>query len=524
MQIRCHEIDHYPGLTSFFRPQLCESITTVNPKAKIQRALAFCQLGQFTRAEQMCREIVISRPNNTDALHILGLVALETQNFSRAVELLSRVVRIDPRYATAFVNRGSAFQALGQCEAALESYDQALALEPGLAAAAFGRANALYELGRLDEALVAFDRTISLMPDDAQAHCNRGNALRELHQLDAALASYERAIALRGDLAVAHCNRANILSELNSWERALAGYDWAIALNPDYAEAYFNKAMTQLLIEDFENGWVNYEWRLKLKRAPAQNMTEEARFRERRWNGKDSLAGKTILIRSEQGYGDTIQFCRYATVLAGLGAHVILEVQKPLLKLLQPLTGAARVVEAGTPVEFDHQIPMLSLPLAFNTRLDTIPRAGRYLASDPAKVADWESRLGARLRPRVGLVWRGKLQRGDNRSVPLSELAGVLPARFQYVSLQKELSKFDAGVLQAYEIMDYSAELHDFSDTAALCDCMDIVISIDTSIAHLSGADCAWYPTARLYRQNSANAWGEICGRAFADLALTLRS
>jgi tetratricopeptide (TPR) repeat protein len=581
----------------------------VNPNIKIQRALAFCQQGQFTRAEQVCREIVNSRPNNTDALHILGLVALETQNFTGAVELLSRVVKIDPRYATAFVNRGSAFQALGQWEAALESYaqalaldanlaeahyncgvvlqklqrreealarydttialrpdladvyfnralvlhelkhlpaalasyDQALALEPGLAAAARGRANALYELGRLNEALAAFDRTISLTPEDALAHCNRGNVLRELRQLDAALASYERAIALQGALAVAHCNRANVLSELNKWDLALAGYDQAIALNPDYAEAYFNKAMTQLLIEDFENGWVNYEWRLKLKRTPTQNVTDEARFRERRWNGKDSIAGKKILVRSEQGYGDNIQFCRYVAVLAGLGGQVLLEVQRPLLKLLQPLQGASQVLEPGTPVEFDYQIPLLSLPLAFDTKLGTIPSATRYLASDPAKVAAWESKLGTKVRPRVGLVWRGKLQRGDNRSAELSELAGCLPAGFQYVSLQKEISKIDTVVLETKEIINCSAEQHDFSDTAALCDCMDVVISIDTSIAHLSGAlgkrtwillpiypdwrwsrsgaDCPWYPTARLYRQSSANAWGEVYTRVLADLA-----
>lgn len=581
----------------------------MNPKAKIQQALDFCQLGQFTRAEQVCREIVSSRPNNTDALHILGLVALETQNFTRAAELLSRVVKIDPRYATAFVNRGSAFQALGQWQAALESYaqalaldanlaeahyncgvvlqklqrseealasydtaiglrpdladvyfnralvlhelnrlpaalasyDQALMLEPGLAAAALGRANALYELGRLDEALAAYDRTISLTPDDAQAHCNRGNVLRELHQLIAALASYERAIALRSDLAVAHCNRANVLSELNQWDLALAGYDQAIALNPDYPEAHFNKAMTQLLIEDFENGWVNYEWRLKLKRTPTQNITEEVRFREKRWNGKDSLAGKRILIRSEQGYGDTIQFCRYVAVLAGLGAEVMLEVQRPLLELLQPLQGAAQVLEPGKPVEFDYQIPLLSLPLAFGTTLATIPSATSYLASDPAKVVAWKSKLGPGLRPRVGLVWRGKVQRGDNRSAELTELAACLPVGFQFVCLQKEIPKPDAGVLATHEIMDCSAELHNFSDTAALCDCMDIVISIDTSIAHLSaalgkrtwillptypdwrwsrsGADCPWYPTARLYRQSSSNAWGEVYARVFADIA-----
>jgi tetratricopeptide (TPR) repeat protein len=581
----------------------------VNRNARIQQALAFCQQGQFTRAQQVCREIVSSRPNNTDALHILGLVALETQNFTGAVELLSRVVKIDPRYATAFVNRGSAFRALGQWEAALESYaqalaldanlaeahynrgvvlqklqrgeealasydtaiaarpdladayfnralllhelkrlpaalasyDQALALEPGLAAAALGRANTLYELGRLDEALAAFDRAISLTPGDAQAHCNRGNVLRELRRLDAALVSYERAIALRGDLAVAHCNRANVLSEFNEWDAALASYDRAIALQPDYAEAYFNKAMTQLLIEDFENGWVNYEWRLKLKRTPTQHVTEEARFRDRRWNGKEPLAGKKILLRSEQGYGDTIQFCRYAAVLAGLEAHVILEVQRPLLKLLQPLQGASQVLEPGTAAEFDYQIPLLSLPLAFNTKPATIPAATGYLSSDPAKVVAWESKLGTRVRPRVGLVWRGKLQRGDNRSAELSELAGCLPAGFQYVSLQKEISKPDAGLLETRGIMNCSAELHDFTDTAALCDCMDVVISIDTSIAHLSaalgkrtwillptypdwrwsrsGADCAWYPSARLYRQSAANAWGEVCTRVFADLA-----
>jgi len=581
----------------------------VNPKIKIEQALAFCQQGQFVQAREVCRKIVRSRPNNPDALHILGLVALETQDFTGAVELLSRVVKIDPRYATAFVNRGSALQALGQWEAALESYgqalmldanlaqahyncgvvlhrlgrrdealarydtaivlrlelaevyfnravvlhelhrlpaalasyDQALALDPRLAAATLGRANALHELGRLDEALTAFDRAISLTPDDALAHCNRGNVLRELQQLDAALASYERAIAHRGDLAVAECNRANVLSELNRWDLALAGYDRAIALKPDYAEAYLNKAMMQLLIEDYQNGWVNYEWRLRLKRTPTQTGTDDARLQDRRWNGKDSLAGKRILVRSEQGYGDTIQFCRYVALLASLGARVVLEVQRPLLELLRPLDGAEQVLEAGTPVEFDYQIPLLSLPLAFDTTRATIPCVTRYLASDPAKLAAWERKLGVRVKPRVGLVWRGKVVRCDNRSVELSEVVACLPKGFQYVSLQKEISARDAGVLAANEIMNCSADQQDFSDAAALCDCMDVVISIDTSIAHLSGAlgretwillpsypdwrwsrsgaECPWYPSARLYRQRSANAWGELCTRVFADLA-----
>jgi hypothetical protein len=220
---------------------------------------------------------------------------------------------------------------------------------------------------------------------------------------------------------------------------------------------------------------------------------------------------------------------------------VLLEAQPPLLALLQPLQGASQVLETGTPVEFDYQIPLLSLPLALNTRPATIPLLTRYLASDPAKVAAWERELGIRTRPRVGLVWRGRLQRGDNRSAQLSDLSGRLPAGFQYVSLQKEISEFERDALERNKIMNCSAGQHDFSDTAALCDCMDVVISIDTSVAHLSGAlgkrtwillptcpdwrwsrsgtDCPWYPSARLYRQRSANAWAELYSRVFADLA-----
>ena len=323
-------------------------------------------------------------------------------------------------------------------------------------------------------------------------------------------------------------------------DAALASYDKAIELKPDYADALFHKSLALLLAGNFRQGWEFYEWRLKRENPASPRRV----FPRPLWLGSQSISGKTILLHSEQGLGDSIQFCRYAVFVAGLGARVILEVEPPLFGLFNKLAGVSELVIKGNPLpDFDYHCPLLSLPFAFKTDLGTIPCARHYLKCPPDKLEHWKSRLGEKNGPRVGLAWNGNVMHMNDgsRSIPLSALTRHLPEGFTYVSLQKEIREIDKSTLESSaNIFHYGEELNDFTDTAALCKLMDVVISVDTSVAHLSGAlgkptwvllpfspdwrwmldrdDSPWYPDIRLFRQQKPNDWSEAIERIISSL------
>ncbi|MFZ4478530.1 MAG: tetratricopeptide repeat protein [Rhodoferax sp.] len=433
--------------------------------------MAFHQRGQLVQAQALYADLLKIQPKQVDALYLLGVIAGQTGDHGRAIDLIGKAIEIKPDNPLFYYNLGVAFKELKQYDAAAESYRKAIAIKP----------------------------------DYAQAHSNCGIALKELGQVGPALASYDRAIAIK----------------------------------PDYAEAYWNKAVALLLSGDFDQGWALHEWRWRRDKAAARN------FRQPLWLGKEAVAGKTILLHGEQGLGDTIQFCRYASLVADLGARVVLEVQPPLLDVLKQLTGVSEWVAAGAALpEFDIHCPLLSLPLAFNTRLDAIPASAQYLAANADKLTLWEGRLGRKAGPRIGLVWSGSSahKKDHDRSVLLSALLAQLPADFQYVSLQKEVREIDRTALESSgKILHFGDQLRDFNDTAALCELMDLVISVDTSVAHLSGAlgkrtwlllpfvpdwrwlldreDSPWYPSAKLIRQPAAGDWESVFAKVGADLA-----
>jgi tetratricopeptide (TPR) repeat protein len=543
--------------------------------ALLQRAVTLHQHGDFGRARILYEEVLKIRPTHADAWHLLGVIAAQTNQPARAVELIAKSIALDPANFAAYGNLGSALYAQrklpealsaydraialkrdfdqayllrGNClyelrrhEAALESYDAAIALRPDLAEAHSNRGNALQALGRLEASLASYEQAISLKPDFAEAHSNRGNVLRELDRYDAALASYDRALAIDPKCVSAHFNRGVVLNQLRQLPAALASYEAAIDIDPDFAEAHFNRAILWLLTGDFARGWVEHEWRWKNRLG--SNINEKRELTVPLWRG-ESPAGSTILLYSEQGFGDTLQLCRYAALVADLGARVILEVPQPLRTLLAGLEGVSRLIAPGDdPGHFDYQCPLMSLPLAFKTDLDSIPSREAYLRADPAKVSTWREQLGEKTLPRVGLMWNGNpIQPNDrNRSFWLADWIRYLPEGFQYVSLQPQLRAADALTLQGNpHIFNPSGKLRDFSDTAALCECMDLVISVCTSVAHLSGAlgkrtwillafaadwrwllertDSPWYPSATLYRQPARGEWVPVFERVARDL------
>lgn len=481
--------------------------------ARLQQALDLYRQGRWAQAQVLYEKVLKIAPMHFDALNSLGIIAAQLGNTKRAVVLFERAIEADPDDVRAYVNRGLAHHALMNLEAAVTSYDEAIAKR--------------------------FDH--------AEAHFNRGNVLLELGQLDAALASYDVAISIDANYVEAHCNRGVVLNQMDQFDAALADFDRAITLRPDYANAYFNRSFIWLARGDFARGWIDYEWRRNLGKS--SGAPEKAQFSQPRWLGKEPIADKTILLQSEQGFGDTLQFCRYAKLLAESGARVIMEVQRPLMHLLANLEGVSQLIASGSAMpQFDYHCSLMSLPLAFNTSLATIPRAEKYLSSDPIKLAQWRNKLGEKKRPRVGLVWSGSTTNRNerNRSFPLADLLDHLPAQIDYFRLQKDVREPDARTLRENpQIWDFSEELRDFSDTAALCGCMDIVISTCTSVAHLSAAlgrttwillghaadwrwlldrdDSPWYASARLYRRRKAHGWNEVFERMATDLSVTLQ-
>lgn len=389
-------------------------------------------------------------------------------------------------------------------------------------------------------ALETINKAIKINPANAGYYLNRGAAQKELKLLTEAVASFDRAIALQPDYAQAYSNRGIVQKELKYIDAAVASFDKAIALQPGHAEAYWNKAIALLVNGRYEEGWALYEWRWNLN---DKNFVRR-NYPQPMWLGTPSVQGKTVLLYGEQGLGDTLQLCRYARLVAAQGARVVMEVPRALHALLQGLDGVHVWVIAGEPLPaFDYHCPMLSLPLALKTTLDTIPTPPAYLKSDAALEAQWAQRLGPKTQPRVGLVWSGNpVHKNDhNRSLALSQLLAVLPDGVEYVSLQKDPREADRATLQnSPQIRHLGDDLNHYADTAALVDLMDLVISVDTSVAHLSGAlgkptrillpyspdwrwlhdrtDSPWYPSVTLYRQALAGDWGAALQQVQRDL------
>ncbi len=440
------------------------------------------------------------------------------------------------REAKAHYNRGVALHERRRYDEALAAYERAIALKPDFVEALNNRGNILSELVRLDEALASYDRALALRPDFAESLDNRGVALYDLRRFDEALASHERVLALNPDNPEALNNRANALHALKRHDEALAGYKRAIVLQPDFAVAHWNDGLARLRLGDFRGGWPQYEWGWK---AGYRGM--ERRFAQPRWTGAEPLAGKTLLLHAEQGFGDTIQFARYAPLAAGAGAKVVIEVHSSLAAL--EFRDASSVVSRGSPLPaFDLQCPLLSLPLAFGTELDTIPARVPYLSAPEASLARWKPRFPRVEGLRIGLAWSGRTRPDPGRSMALAQLAPLfeLPG-IHFVSLQRDVRDSDAAVLRGRPgLLHLGPDLADFADTAAVIAQLDLVITIDTAVAHLAGAmgkpvwillpylsdwrwllerdDSPWYPTARLFRQHEARAWDTVIARVRAAL------
>jgi tetratricopeptide (TPR) repeat protein len=479
------------------------------PEAMLNLALLFHQQGRYEEAVAHGRQATAMRPDHIEAIFACGNALVELKRFDEALRDYARVLQFVPNHAQAMSNRGRALLGLERYTEALQSFDQALAHQPALIEALFNRGAALDRLRRYRESIDTYDKLLAVRPDYVDAYCNRGIALTFLGRHDDAIRSYESALALR----------------------------------PDDPDAHLAASMSRLLLGDFQRGLEQYEWR---SLAPFQRR-HQRNFNAPLWLGEESLAGKTILLHAEQGFGDSIQFVRYVSMVARLGARVLLEVQPALQRLFSGLDGAHTVLAKGQELPaFDFHCPLMSLPRAFRTDLQSIPAEVPYLYADPARKTEWASRLPVAGVPRVGLVWSGNADHKNDhfRSIPLADLIHALPENFQYVSLQKELRSEERSLLESSgRIVHYGDQLTDFAETAALASQLDLVVSVDTSVAHLAGAmgmpvwlmlaanpdwrwllqrtDSPWYPSMKLFRQAATGSWHDVLQSVAGALTVT---
>jgi tetratricopeptide (TPR) repeat protein len=439
------------------------------------------------------------------------------------------------------LKQGKALFDLGRYAEALECFNLFEKHNPGIAPLYQTRGLCLQRLGRFAEAQADFERSIALNPGEAETHKNLGTLLSRLGRMEQSFASFDRALALRPNFPAALTEKARALWSVQLLDEAFAALHRSQAVDPGNAHTIWNLALLQMLTGDFERGLSGREARWK-----ASLGLVDRGFSQALWLGDQPIAGRTILLHADEGLGDSIQFARYAPMLAALGAQVILEAPAPIQQLLGGIAGVAACTSRSlTPsLAFDLHCPLGSLPLACGTRLDTIPFADAYLPAPPAaRVTAWEDRLGPRNRFRVGLAWSGNPDHNNdhNRSMTLRTLAPLLDCDVQFVSLQKGVRDQDRAFLGEHpDIVDLTEYLTDFSETAALMSCLDLVISVDTSVAHLAGAlgvpvwtmlpfnpdwrwllnrnDSPWYSSMSLFRQPKRGEWASVVDRVRLEL------
>ncbi len=512
----------------------------MNAQEHYEQGLSLLRSGDPVQAMSAFDSAIAVTPGFAEAHNSRGIALAMLGQNDDALTSFDRALSLKPDYAECHNNCGIVLQELGRLDAALASFERAIALTPDNPRVHNNRGAILNELRRSDDAAISCEKAIALDPSYPPAFYNRGMALHDLGRFDDALASFDQAISLHPDYAEAHHNRAALLQDLLRLDEAIAGYAAATKLQPGRAESHANQAHCCLQLGRFEQGWRLNEWRKKLP-LPVGNRT----FPQPLWLGREDIARRTLFVHCEQGFGDTIQFCRYGKLLKRRGANVVMSVQEPLHRLLRQLGPEIDVIgETDVPAHFDYHCPMMSLPLALATTLATIPTERRYIFADKQLLHDWETRLPPRSRPRIGLAWRGSTAHKNdrNRSIDPDVLVPLFSLDAHWISLQYD----DAPAQSDPRLVSFAGQWQDFADTAAVIEGLDLVVSVDTAVAHLAGAmgkpvfvllpfnsdwrwlldrhDSPWYPSARLFRQAHSESWTDVIERVHAACGDFLRS
>ncbi|HWA39921.1 MAG TPA: tetratricopeptide repeat protein [Burkholderiales bacterium] len=496
--------------------------------------------GDLDAAMAACRGVLAGLPDDPAALNLIAAIAADRGQIEEGLAWAARAARADSRAAGPHYTMGRLFemqQRLGEAEA---SYRRAIDLAPRDARAHNNLGVVLQMQGRAADALACYRAAVELAPDLPEANQNYASIARDPAALERAVRGFRARTETNPEDAAAYNSAANALRELGRHDESLAAYDRAIALQPDFAEARFNRSMVLLQTADYARGWPEYEWRLK---TPTHGGSA-ARFAQPMWHGRETA--RTVLVHAEQGLGDTIQFARFAPLAAARCGALVLEVQPEVFPVLTIMKGAPRIVVRGDPLPpFEMHAPLLSLPALLGTTIESIPWDGPYIQAPHERVMAWRRAFAKRRRHfNVGLVWAGRPQHWDdlNRSVPLARLSPLARVPdVSFFSLQlgpaaEEAKHPPSGM----ELLDLTSLIRDFADTAALVSFLDLVVTVDTSVAHLAGAmgvptwvllahapdwrwhlareDSPWYPSTKLFRQPTDGDWGGAVERMAAGL------
>jgi len=508
--------------------------------AHYNRAVALTDLNRREDALAGYDRAIVLNPDFAPAYNNRGSLLLALNRNEAALASYDKAIQLDPEYAQAHGNRAAILTSLGRHQDALESCSLAIGLDANMAAFHDSRGTALANLNRPREALDSYDKALALKPDFAGAYSNRGAALSALQRPLEALASFDKAIRIEPALAQAYNSRGSVLAELKRFDEAMASYDKAIALKPDYAEGHANKGLLLLLQQRFVEGWQFYQTYRKILQA-----RDNASPPWSDWQREDDIAGKTLLVESADGFGDAIQFCRYVELAEAKGAKVILSLERRLMRLFRGLTPAVQLVDRKSPPpRFDKHISLFGIGQVFSPDICGFAANIPYLRAEPERVRKWQNIIGTE-GFRIGICWRGS-PADLNRSFavgclePIANIAGL-----RLISLQKgfgveELQSLPRGMIVESLGDGFDAGPDAFIDAAAVIENLDLVIAPDTAIAHLAGAlgrpawlalkyvadwrwfsdrsDSPWYPSMRLFRQQSYGDWVSVFGAMEAAL------
>jgi tetratricopeptide (TPR) repeat protein len=500
--------------------------------------------GRLEDATAVLRRVLEEHPDFPEAEHLLGVIAHQNGKLHEAIEHVQRAVKLSPQVAIYHANLGEMLRIAGQSKLAVEAARRALEIEPNMAAALSNLGVALYELKDFAGAEQAQRSAIAAKPDFAEAYCNLGNTLHAQHRFEESVAAYGCAVALKPNYADAWANLGTTLHHGGEVVEAVGALRRAVALSASHANAHSGLGLLLLMRGDFAEGWDEYEWRMR------SSERKGPRFPEIPWQG-ESLVGKHIYVQAEQGFGDSLQFARYLPMLAARAGKVTFRVPQQLMTVMrESLPGIAVIGERGTPTPYQCDIPLMSLPRFFKTRLETIPAEVGYLRAPEDVVQRWNRRLETMPGLKVGVAWAGNPEHTNNhrRSIDLAQFEALFEVRgASFASLQFGPRAADLDLLKRPNpaVLDLASEIEGFTEPAGAISALDLVITVDTSVAHMAGAlgkpvwvllpwltdwrwlldreDSPWYPTMRLFRQKKGESWLDVMARVTNKLKAVVR-
>jgi tetratricopeptide (TPR) repeat protein len=510
---------------------------------KLKQAVHCHQAGNFSQARNLYREVLVFDPQNPDAFHLLGLAAYQQGETQEAEDLVRKAISLDGLAPIFHLSLGNVLSGRGKSNEAVESFQQALRLEPRLAEGHFNLANELFKRNQIEESIFHYQEALRVKPDLAEGHYNLGKAFEKLDKLEEAEVSYRRALKRKPDYFDAWFNLAISLSDQCKLRDAQRCYQQALAMKPDDVDANWNLSLIFLLSGNLKEGWQKYEWRLK---QPKYRFLQS---QKKRWRGEEA-PDKTLLVRAEQGLGDVIQFIRFIPLLKAKVGRVLFECQPSLTRLFKNFSGIhetySRNADLSPPdVPYDVDSPLLSLPGILGVTLDSIPGQAPYILPEKDRVEEWKQRIPPEAEQiKIGIVWAGHVgHRGNSKRstslfswAPLAGIRGVTFFSLQVGEAGAEAQTPPSGM----NLVDLTDPIADFADTAAFLSHLDLIISVDTAVAHLAGSmgkpvwtllpfapdwrwllgrrDTPWYPTMRLFRQGVPGDWKGVFEAVARDL------